>query len=164
MRDKRLPPLPERDKRRILEYWRKRPFGSVTIQRKPHVPTAVPVGSIDAPVEDIPKNTRDSPDCESQSTVAPPPVGDTTQGRRVRFEIDDVRRARQEPRRLPPQNDPRRREANMGATPLESEAPTAGTRADNSSLPDEEGPQMALLVEEPLRNDDGRACLLTSSH
>ena len=163
MRDKRLPPLPERDKRRTLEYLRNRPFGSVTIQRNPHVLTAVPVGSIDAPVEDLHKNTRDSPDCESHSTVAPSPVGDPTQGR-VRFEIDDVCQDRQEPRRLPPRNDPRRREANMGATPLEPEALTAGTRADNSSLPDEEGPRMAPLVEEPLRNDDGCACLLTWSH
>ena len=149
MRDTRLPPLPERDKRRTLEYWRNRPFGSVTIQRNPHVPTAIPFENNDAPVEDIPKNTLDSTGCESQVTVAPSPVGDGTQGRRVRFEIDDVRQARQEPRRLPPRNDPHRREANMGATPLEPEAHTAGILADNSFLPDEEGPRMAPLVEEP---------------
>ena len=164
MRDKRLPPLPERDKRRTLEYWRNRPFGSVTIQRNLHVPTAVPIARNNAPIEDFPKNTLDSRGCESQDTVTPTPVDDPTQGRRVRFEIDDVRQARQEPRRLPPRNDPRRREANMGATPLEPEAPTAGNRADNSSSPDEEGPRMAPLVEELLRNDDSRACLLTSSH
>ena len=80
------------------------------------------------------------------------------------LEIDDVLQARQEPRRLPLRNDPSRREAIMGETPLQHEAPTAGNRADNSSSPDEEGPRMAPLVEEPLRNDDGRACLLTSSH
>ena len=137
VRVKRLPPLPERDKRRTPEYWRNRPFGSVMIQRNPHVPTAIPVGSNDALVEDIPKNKLDSTGCECQGTVAPTPVDDPTQGRRVRFEIDDVRQARQEPRRLPPRNDPRRREANTGATPLEHEAHTAGNRADNSSSLDD---------------------------
>ena len=79
MRNKQFPPLPERDKRRSLEYWRNRPFGSVTIQRNPHVPTAVPFENNDAPVDDIPKNTMDSNGCESQGTVAPSPIGDPTQ-------------------------------------------------------------------------------------
>ena len=51
----------------------------------------------------------------------------------------------------------------MDATSLEPEALTAGNRADNSSSQDDEGPRMAPLVEEPLRSEDGRACLLTSS-
>ena len=34
MRDERLSPLPERDKRRTLEYWQNQPFGSVTVKSR----------------------------------------------------------------------------------------------------------------------------------
>ena len=74
-----------------------KPFGSVTMQRKRQVPTAVSIWSNDAPNEATSRKTLETTSCESQCTVAPTPVDDPTQGRRVRFGTDNFRNSRKEP-------------------------------------------------------------------
>ena len=41
MRDERIPPLPERDKSRTIEYWQNQPYGSVRVQQRRNDPVSL---------------------------------------------------------------------------------------------------------------------------
>ena len=167
MRDERIPPLPERDNRRTIEYWQDQPYGSVRVQQRRNDPVSLDPTSEESNVAQTDEGSKESPDstiCESQGTVARSVDVHPTLGQPKPVEVDNVIQLRQEPRRPPPSNTARPRESNVASKPQEQVASKVGDRTDQSSSSDEEAPRVAPLVEEPLRNDDGRACLLTSSH
>ena len=99
--------------------------------------------------------------CESQSTVARLIYVRPMLGQPTPVAFDNVSQPRQEPRRPLPLNIARTLEANLAWTPQEHVAPKLGDRPYQSSSLDEEAPRVAPLVEEPLLNNDVRACLLT---
>ena len=73
MRDERLSPLPERDKRHTLEYWQNQPFGSVTVKSRRDGSTSAtgnPPRRKVAPTEGSSILPSDSERCESGGTEA----------------------------------------------------------------------------------------------
>ena len=165
MRDQRLSPLRERDKRRTLEYWQNQPFGSVTVKSRRDDSTSATGNSKRsdvAPSQGSSMLPLDSRRCESGGTDAPTVTDNPTQGRPTPPREGNVPLAREAQRQTIP-NHARPRENTSAPQPSVPVERSNNTGTDQSSSMDEEAPRTAPLEEEPLRNDEGRMCLLTSS-
>ena len=166
MRDERLSPLPERDKRRTLEYWQNQPFGSVTVRSRRDDSTSATGNSKRSDVSPSQGGSilpLDSRRCESGGTDAPTVTNNPTQGRQTPPREGNVPLAREAQRPTIP-NHARPRENTSAPQPSGPVERSNNTGTDQSSSMDEEVPRTAPLEEEPLRNDESRTCMLTSSH
>ena len=166
MRDEQLSPLTERDKRRTLECWQNQPFGSVTLESRRDDSTSATGTSARsdvAPSEGVSILPFDSHRCESGGTDAPTVTDNATQGRPTPPRDANVPLAREAPRPTTP-NHARPREITSAPQPSVPVERSNHNSTGPSFSTDEEVPRTAPLEEEPLRNDEGRTCLLTSSH
>ena len=166
MRDERLSPLPERDKRRTLEYWQNQPFGSVTVKSRRDDSTCATVNSARsdvAPSEGGSIFPLDSHLCGPGGTNAPMVTDNPTQAKPTPPRNGNVPVARKAQLPTTP-NQARPRENTSAPQPSVPVERSNNNGTGPSSSTDEEVPRTAPLEEEPLCNDEGRTCLLTSSH
>ena len=148
MRDERIPTLPERDKRRTIEYWQNQPYGFVRVQQKRNDPASLDPTSEESNVAQTDEGSKESPDstiCESQGTVARSVNVQPTLGQPKPVEVDNVSQLRQEPRRPPPRNTARPRDSNVASKPQEQVESEVGHCTGQSSSSDEEAPVWYLL-------------------